>query len=99
MRFAAFRRLGFRKTPIGLRPLWCFAPPQFFAPVKMLRIFPYRAQKTVAYSRNVVRHTATKIYATDNITTGRDFIYFLCFKRFQEHILDKQDKNHAPTAQ
>jgi len=25
-----------------------FAPPQFFVPVKILRIFPYRAQKTVA---------------------------------------------------
>jgi len=34
-----------------LRPLHGFAPPHFFAPVKMLRIFPYRAQKNVSYSR------------------------------------------------
>jgi hypothetical protein len=27
--------------------LWRFVPPHFFAPVKMLRIFPYRAQKNV----------------------------------------------------
>jgi len=26
-------------------------PPHFFAPVKMLRIFPYRAQKNVSYNR------------------------------------------------
>jgi len=44
-----------RKTTVGLRPLCCFAPPHFFAPVKMLRIFPYRAQKNVSYSRNVRR--------------------------------------------
>jgi len=29
-------------------PLQCFAPAHFFAPVKMLCIFPYRAQKNVA---------------------------------------------------
>ena len=23
------KRLGFRKTPVGLRPLWRFAPPHF----------------------------------------------------------------------
>jgi len=28
-------------------------PPHFFAPVKMLRIFPYRAQKNVAYKRKM----------------------------------------------
>jgi hypothetical protein len=54
MRFAAFRRLGFRKSAVGLRPLCGFAPAHFFAPVKMLRIFPYRAQKNVIYSRNVM---------------------------------------------
>jgi hypothetical protein len=32
--------------PVGASPpLWHFAPPHFFAPEKMLRIFPYRAQK------------------------------------------------------
>jgi hypothetical protein len=46
MRFAALRRLGLRKTAVGLAPFVRFSPPHFFAPVKMLRIFPYRAQKT-----------------------------------------------------
>jgi len=35
--------------------MWYFAPPHFFAPVKMLRIFPYLAQKNVSYRRNVMR--------------------------------------------
>jgi len=26
--------------------LWHFAPPHFFAPVKTLRVFPYRRKKT-----------------------------------------------------
>jgi hypothetical protein len=29
IRFAAYRRLGLYKTPVGLRPLWCFVPPHF----------------------------------------------------------------------
>jgi len=29
--------------------LWGFVPPHFFVPVKMLRIFPHRAQKNVVY--------------------------------------------------
>jgi hypothetical protein len=49
-RTVTVRRLtaaGLHKTPVGATPpLWCFVPPHFFAPVKMLRIFPYRAQKT-----------------------------------------------------
>jgi hypothetical protein len=45
---ALFGRFGFRKNAVGLRPLCIFTPPHFFAPVKMLRIFPYRAQKNVA---------------------------------------------------
>ena len=48
---------GYAKHQSGLRPLWCFAPLHFFAPVKMLRIFPYRAQKKVIYNRNVRRNT------------------------------------------
>jgi hypothetical protein len=45
-----------RKMPVGAcAPLWHFAPPHFFAPVKMLRIFSYRAQKNVTYRRNVKR--------------------------------------------
>ena len=47
---------SYEKTQSGLRPLHVFVPPHFFAPVKMLRIFPHRAQKNVIYSRNVVRH-------------------------------------------
>jgi hypothetical protein len=30
------------------RPLWCFAHPHFFMPVKLLRSFSVRAQKNVA---------------------------------------------------
>ena len=45
---------GYAKTQSGLRPLCVFVSPHFFAPVKMLRIFPYRAQKNVIYSRNVM---------------------------------------------
>ena len=48
---------GYEKTQSGLRPLCVFSPPHFFAPVKMLRIFPHRAQKNVIYSRNVRRHS------------------------------------------
>jgi hypothetical protein len=32
LRFAASRRLGFHKTPVGLRPLWCFVPAHFARP-------------------------------------------------------------------
>jgi hypothetical protein len=28
------RRLGLRKTPVGLRPFWGFSPPHFFKPWK-----------------------------------------------------------------
>jgi hypothetical protein len=49
--------------PVGAyAPLWHFAPPHFFAPVKMLRIFPYRAQKNVTYRRNVKRNTKSEIF-------------------------------------
>ena len=41
-------------------PLWCFTPAHFFVPVKMLRIFLYRAQKNVIYRRNVMRHKNQK---------------------------------------
>jgi len=37
-------------------PLCRFAPPQFFAPKKTLRVFPHRAQKNVSYRRNIRRH-------------------------------------------
>jgi hypothetical protein len=38
---------GYEKNQSGFA-LWVFFPPHFFAPVKMLRIFPHRAQKNVA---------------------------------------------------
>jgi hypothetical protein len=37
------------------RPLWCFASPYFFVPVKMLCIFSYRAGKP--------SHTTGTLYA------------------------------------
>jgi hypothetical protein len=46
---------GYEKPQSGLCSL-CGSPPHFFAPVKMLRIFPYWAQKNVEYSRNVMRN-------------------------------------------
>jgi hypothetical protein len=46
MRFAAFGGSGYEKSQSGLRPSCGFSPPHFFALVKMLRIFPNRAQKT-----------------------------------------------------
>jgi hypothetical protein len=51
MRFAAFGGSAPAKHQSAQAPLWCFAPAHFFAPVKMLRIFPHRAQKNVAYNR------------------------------------------------
>jgi hypothetical protein len=52
-----------RNTPVGAcAPLWCIAPPHFFAPVKMLRIFPHRAQKNVSYRRNVMRKFAQMVW-------------------------------------
>jgi hypothetical protein len=56
MRFAPFGGSASAKPQSGLRPLCGFTPAHFFAPVKMLRIFPYRAQKNVAYNRNVMRN-------------------------------------------
>jgi hypothetical protein len=61
MRFAAFGGSGSKKPQPGLRPLCGFSPPHFFAPVKMPRIFSYRAQKNVAYSRNVRRNALPRI--------------------------------------
>jgi len=48
-----------QNTSRAFSPLWCFAPAHFFAPVKMLRIFPHRAQKNVSYSLNVTQHFFT----------------------------------------
>ena len=45
-----------KKRSRGYTPLCVFSTPHFFAPVKMLRIFPHRAQKNVIYSRNVIRN-------------------------------------------
>jgi hypothetical protein len=62
MRKPPVRRFGFRKTAVGLRPLCGFAPPHFFAPVKMLRIFLYRAQKNVAYNQNVMHNMPLTLF-------------------------------------
>jgi hypothetical protein len=45
--FVFYTTLGYEKPCSGYRPLHGFVPPHFFAPVKMLRIFSYRAQKNV----------------------------------------------------
>ena len=49
-----------KKRSRGYAPLCVFSPPHFFAPVKMLRIFLYRAQKNVSYRRNVMRNSLDK---------------------------------------
>ena len=51
----ALRRLGFRKTPVGISAFEWFAPPHFFTPVKILRIFPHRAQKNFSYRGTTYR--------------------------------------------
>jgi hypothetical protein len=52
---SALKRLGLRKTAVGLRP-WCgFISAKDFCARKMLRIFLYRAQKSFVNSRNVKR--------------------------------------------
>jgi hypothetical protein len=53
---------GYEKPQSAQAPFCGFFPPHFFVPVKMLRIFPHRAQKNVAYSRNVKRHFLPQIY-------------------------------------
>jgi hypothetical protein len=61
----------------GLRPLHGFVPPHFFAPVKMLRIFPHRVQKNVSYSQNVMCQFAKnylKIYRQNNIKNALLFV-------------------------
>jgi hypothetical protein len=55
----------------GFAPLWHFAPPHFFAPVKTLRVFPYRAQKNVVYRRNVKRKFWK--YIKNNILGGNNY--------------------------
>jgi hypothetical protein len=34
----ALPTVGFHKTPVGLRPLWCFASSYFFAPIKKAKM-------------------------------------------------------------
>ena len=65
-----------RKIVFGLRPLHDFSTPHFFAPVKMLRIFPYRAQKNVSYRRNDKGHNYG--YAKD---IGNEFV-----QRHRKHL-------------
>jgi hypothetical protein len=57
MRFAALRRLGFRKTPVGLAPFVVFCSTTVLWLLERFA-FLYRNRKTVAYSRNVMCHYA-----------------------------------------
>jgi hypothetical protein len=50
MRFAAFRRLGFRKTPVGLTPFVVFCSTTFLRLLERFA-FLYRNRKNVAYIR------------------------------------------------
>jgi len=64
--------------------LCVFSPPYFFAPVKMLRIFPYRAQKTVSYRRNDMRtkcsyNTSNSLYYTNSFILEKMY-YFVSSK-------------------
>jgi len=47
--FAALRRLGLQKNPVGLKPFMGFSSATFFCARKMLAHFLYRAQKNVSY--------------------------------------------------
>jgi hypothetical protein len=55
MRFAALRRLGFRKTPVGLTPFVVFCSTTVLRLLERFA-FLYRNRKTVAYSQNVMRN-------------------------------------------
>jgi hypothetical protein len=53
MRFAALRRLGLRKTAVGLKPFVRFFSATFLRLLERFA-FLYRNRKNVAYSRNVM---------------------------------------------
>jgi hypothetical protein len=53
MRFAALRRLGFRKTSVGLTPFVVFYSTTVLRLLEHF-VFLYRNRKTVANSRNVM---------------------------------------------
>jgi hypothetical protein len=55
MRFAAFRRLGFRKIPVGLTPFVVFCSTTVFCVLEMLRI------SLIAHKKP--SHTAKTLYA------------------------------------
>jgi hypothetical protein len=55
MRFAACRRLGLRKTAVGLVPFVRFFSATFLRLLERFA-FLYRNRKNVAYSRNVMRN-------------------------------------------
>jgi hypothetical protein len=55
MRFAALRRLGLRKTAVGLAPFVPFFSATFFYALKLLRNF------SIAYKKT--SHTAGTLYA------------------------------------
>jgi hypothetical protein len=66
----AYNRIVCASPPSGARlpqnrsrasPFVRFYSSTFFCARKMLRIFPYRAQKNVTYNRNVMRNTILNI--------------------------------------
>ena len=60
------RGLGLRKNPVGLRPLWCFAPAHFFVPVKLLTQFLLSGTK----KRQLPRTLCTIICVTSGKIAG-----------------------------
>jgi uncharacterized BrkB/YihY/UPF0761 family membrane protein len=76
MRFAALRRLGFRKPPVGLRPLWCFAPPQFYGCWNASRssIATAKPSHTAGTLCAMTAKLVCKYYG-NNILTSNNFLY------------------------
>ena len=62
--YAAWRRLGCEKTPVGLRPLWCFLAPTLPTPA-MLRI-ALKGVGNVIYNRNVICQFAKAFQISTN---------------------------------
>jgi hypothetical protein len=54
MRFAALRRLGLHKTPVGLTPFVVFFSATFFYALKLLRSF-FIAHKKTSHTAGTLR--------------------------------------------
>jgi hypothetical protein len=71
------------------RPLWRFAHPHFFAPVKPLRGFPVRAQKNVSYLLSLndsCRYTIETNTALQIKVVYFEAIYTKCLTAQYEYI-------------